>query len=179
MAKEWQIRFVGIGGQGNVLAAQIIGHAAVLSGFNACQSSMYSAQVRGAVTRGDVIISDGEIFDTKVTDPFALVVMSEKAYKEYKWQKTVHLLAEEHIKIDEKNYSELHMIPAIKMAEELGNVGVQNMIFAGYVIGLIGEIPLENLERAIEERVSRKYVELDKKAARKGYELFERERGRR
>ncbi len=172
MAKEWQIRFVGIGGQGNVLAAQLIGHAAVLSGFNACQSSMYSAQVRGAVTRGDVIISDGEIYDIKVTDPFALVVMSEKAYKEYKWQKTVHLLAEEHIKVDEKNYSKLHVIPAIRMAEELGNVGVQNMIFAGYVIGLIQEIPIENLERAIEERVSKKYVEIDKKAARLGYQLF-------
>ena len=73
------IRFVGYGGQGVVLASTILAEAATIEGKHAAQSQSYSAQVRGDVTRGDVIISDDEIVYPLVENPDIVVAMDKRA----------------------------------------------------------------------------------------------------
>ena len=77
------IRFIGYGGQGVVLASTILAEAATIEGKHAAQSQSYSAQVRGDVTRGDVIISDDEIVYPLVENPDIVVAMDKRALKSY------------------------------------------------------------------------------------------------
>ncbi|MCD6502672.1 MAG: 2-oxoacid:acceptor oxidoreductase family protein [Euryarchaeota archaeon] len=165
-----KIRFIGTGGQGNVLAAHILGDAAVKSGYNAVQTSMYSAQVRGAPTRADVIISDEEIFDVRAEEPDYLVAMSQDATMAFSNIKPKIVIAEEHITEVPFEYEKLYKVPAIKIATEIGSVNVQNMVFLGFLSRLMGIINLDSLERSIREIISPKWVEIDLKALKRGWD---------
>jgi 2-oxoglutarate ferredoxin oxidoreductase subunit gamma len=56
-----EIRFAGVGGQGNILAGEWLALAAHTMGKHAVQSPTYTAQVRGGPTSVDVLIDDIEI----------------------------------------------------------------------------------------------------------------------
>ena len=50
MLDKTEVRIAGSGGQGVVLAAQILGKAAVLDGKNAVQTQAYGAEARGSLS---------------------------------------------------------------------------------------------------------------------------------
>lgn len=56
-----EIRFAGVGGQGNILAGEWVALAAHHMGLNALQSPTYTAQVRGGPTSVDVLIDKADI----------------------------------------------------------------------------------------------------------------------
>lgn len=80
--KKIEIRIGGRGGQGVVLAGQILGRAAVYDGKNSVQTQSYGAEARGSATKSEVII-----FDSKIHFPFVrkcdlLIAMDQRAVKE-------------------------------------------------------------------------------------------------
>ncbi|MGD8546126.1 MAG: 2-oxoacid:acceptor oxidoreductase family protein, partial [Candidatus Bathyarchaeota archaeon] len=81
MLNRTEIRISGLGGQGVVLAGQILGRAAVLSGKNAVQTQIYGAEARGSAAKSEVIISDGKIGYPYVRKCDILVTMSRIALK--------------------------------------------------------------------------------------------------
>ncbi|MCD6157013.1 MAG: 2-oxoacid:acceptor oxidoreductase family protein [Euryarchaeota archaeon] len=165
-----KVRFIGTGGQGNVLAAHVLGDAAVRSGYNAVQTSMYSAQVRGAPTRADVIISDEEIFDIRAEDPDYLVAMSQDAVMAFRNLKPRVVVAEEHILNIPYECEKIHKIHAIKISKELGSISVQNMVFLGFLIRVMRVIDIKVVEESIRDIISPKWVEIDVKALRRGWD---------
>ncbi len=56
-----EIRFAGVGGQGNILAGEWVALAAHQMGIERAQSPTYTAQVRGGPTSVDVLIDDKDI----------------------------------------------------------------------------------------------------------------------
>jgi 2-oxoglutarate ferredoxin oxidoreductase subunit gamma len=80
MLDKTEIRIAGSGGQGVVLAAQILGNAAVLDDKNAVQTQAYGAEARGSLCRGEVIISDGKIHFPSVRESDILVAMNPSTY---------------------------------------------------------------------------------------------------
>lgn len=56
-----EIRFAGVGGQGNIMAGEWLALSAHSLGKHAVQSPTYTAQVRGGPTSVDVLIDDAEI----------------------------------------------------------------------------------------------------------------------
>ena len=59
-----RLRFAGFGGQGVVLCGFIIGKAAMLDGKNSIHTQSYGSASRGGLTKSDVGIEDGEIYDS-------------------------------------------------------------------------------------------------------------------
>ena len=55
------VRICGLGGQGVVLAGQILGRAAVYDGRNVVQTQSYGAEARGSAAKSEVIIADNKI----------------------------------------------------------------------------------------------------------------------
>jgi len=167
------IRFIGSGGQGNVLAAYILGDAAVRHGLNAVQTAMYSAQVRGAPTRADVIISDEDVYDVRAEEPTYLIVMSQSAVYAFKSTRPKVVIAESNVSDIPMRYEKLYKINAIEIAKSLGSLNVQNMVFLGYLVKLLGIIPIEVVEDSIRDNISPKWIDLDIKALREGYKRAE------
>jgi len=75
-----RLRFAGFGGQGVVLCGYIMGKAATLDGNNAIHTQSYGSASRGGLTRSDVVISSGEIYDLVNTQLDLLVAMSQQSY---------------------------------------------------------------------------------------------------
>jgi len=167
------IRFIGSGGQGNVLAAYVLGNAAVRYGLNAVQTAMYSAQVRGAPTRADVIISNEDVYDVRAEEPTYLIVMSQSAVYAFKNTRPKIVIAESNVSEIPMRYEKLYKIDAINIAKSLGSLNVQNMVFLGFLVKLLGIIPIEVVEQSIRDNVSPKWADLDIKALREGYKLAE------
>ena len=57
-----QLRFVGVGGQGVILAGEILAAAKIEEGGYGVKASTYTSQVRGGPTKVDIILSEREIF---------------------------------------------------------------------------------------------------------------------
>lgn len=78
------LRFAGFGGQGVVLSGFIVGKAAVLDGKNAIHTQSYGSASRGGLTRSDVTIEEGEIYDLVPDQLDVLVAMSQQSYDAFR-----------------------------------------------------------------------------------------------
>ncbi len=56
-----QLRFVGVGGQGVILAGEILAAAKIEQGGYGVKASTYTSQVRGGPTKVDILLDDSEI----------------------------------------------------------------------------------------------------------------------
>ena len=74
-----ETRISGLGGQGVVLAGQILGRAAVYDGKKVVQTQSYGAEARGSAAKSEVIISDERISFPMVRECDILVVLSQEA----------------------------------------------------------------------------------------------------
>jgi len=79
-----RLRFAGFGGQGVVLCGFIFGKAAMLDGKNAIHTQSYGSASRGGLTRSDVGIEDGEIYDLVFQDLDVLVTLSQQSYNAFR-----------------------------------------------------------------------------------------------
>ncbi|MFQ6086958.1 MAG: 2-oxoacid:acceptor oxidoreductase family protein, partial [Candidatus Bathyarchaeia archaeon] len=61
MSERTEVRIAGLGGQGVILAGQILGRAAVYDGKYVVQTQSYGAEARGSAAKSEVIISDEPI----------------------------------------------------------------------------------------------------------------------
>jgi len=74
-----EVRICGLGGQGVVLAGQILGRAAVFDGKNVVQTQSYGSEARGSAAKSEIIISDEKIGYPMVRKCDILVAMSQSA----------------------------------------------------------------------------------------------------
>ena len=83
MPKRTEIRIAGLGGQGVVLAGQILGRAAVYDGKYVVQTQSYGAEAKGSAAKSEVIISDETIKFPMVRKCDILVAMSQTALEKH------------------------------------------------------------------------------------------------
>jgi Pyruvate/2-oxoacid:ferredoxin oxidoreductase gamma subunit len=79
MSRRMEIRFGGLGGQGVILAGEILGRAAVYDDKNVVQTQSYGAEARGSAAKSEIIVSDRKIWFPFVRCCDVLVVMSQSA----------------------------------------------------------------------------------------------------
>ena len=77
-----QIRLCGLGGQGIVTAGAILAQAAFYDNRSVSLSSGYGSQVRGGITRSDLIFSESFIDFPMVTEIDLLIAMLQEALQE-------------------------------------------------------------------------------------------------
>jgi len=170
--KKIEVRISGLGGQGVVLAGQILGRAAVHSGKNAVQTQSYGAEARGSGARSEVIISDGKIGFPVVRKCDVLVVMSqEAAEKNIKDLKEDGMLLVDSSTVEKipKTKAETIRIPATQIAEKTtGEKLYANMTILGALTKMIKGINEESMRKAIEEAVPKSVIALNLQAYEKG-----------
>ena len=172
-----EIRVGGLGGQGVILCAQIIGKAAAI--FDQKHSTLIQAfgpEARGSACSAQVTIDEEPIGYPYVKHPDVLVVMSPDAYTQFVPQLKptgILLYEEELIKVDERlpKGATAHGIPATRFAEEIGRRLVLNIVMVGFFTGVTGVVSMPAVERAVRDSVPRGTEDLNMRALRKGYEF--------
>jgi len=171
-----EIRFSGFGGQGIILAAVIVGRAAVMYDAKyAVQTQVYGPEARGGASMSAVIIDDEPVLFPKVTSPDIYVIMSQEGFEKYGVSVTegaVMLL--DSTLVHSRPSCRYIEVPATREAREsLGRDIVANIIMLGALVGATGVVSREAIEKAILDSVPRGTEELNLRAMKKGFELVE------
>lgn len=170
-----EIKFGGYGGQGIILAGYITGMAASLyDNRYAVFTQNYGPEARGGASSSEVVISDEPIDYPYVTSADSLVIMSIQAYDRYihRGKKgCVVLVDEDLVEIDERAQDKkVYKIRSTRIAEELGNRIVANIVMLGFFTSITGFVSENAMKKAIENSVPERFLELNIKAFRRGFE---------
>lgn len=174
MPKKIEIIIGGYGGQGVVLAGQILGKAAALEGKNVVQTQSYGAEARGSLVKSEVIISDSRIGFPAVRRCDVLVAMNQESLDKY-----LPLLKDDGILIVDSSIEKIpevkaktYKVPAVETAKKVfGESLFANMVILGALTKITQLVSVESMEKSIRESVSEKTLETNLNAFRKGLQL--------
>lgn len=166
----------GEGGQGVVMGGAILAEAAILhEGRYAVQSPSYGSRVRGGPTKVDVIISNQEIIYPRATAINFFLSLAQMSYDKFCTDLTddaIILVDSNLVPNVTDNGCRLLRYPFVETAKnELGNVVLSNIIALAVIVELTGVVSHEALWQAIQARVPQKYLNLNKQAMERGFEV--------
>lgn len=170
-----EVRIAGFGGQGVMLAANIIGRTACIyaSGF-ATMTQNYGPEARGGASSAALVLSDSPILYPYTTKPDILVVLSQEAFTRFVPEmnpKGMLLVEQDLVRVSGvPATTRVYSIPATRMAEELGKKIVMNVISVGFFAAKSGLLPKEAYQSAIADAVPAAARELNLRAFEAGYE---------
>jgi len=174
-----EVRFSGFGGQGIILAAVILGRAAVMyDNKYAVQTQVYGPEARGGASMSAVIIDDEPVLYPKVTNPDIFVIMSQEGFEKYGIQATSKavMLVDSSL-VHSRPSCQYIEVPATREAREtLGRDIVANIVMLGALVAATGVVSREAIEKAILDLVPKGTESLNIKAMKKGFELAELEK---
>ncbi|MCD6561492.1 MAG: 2-oxoacid:acceptor oxidoreductase family protein [Deltaproteobacteria bacterium] len=176
--KKHRIIFSGSGGQGVITASVILAEAAALyEGLEAVQVQAYGPEARGGATRGDVIISDTDIYFPMVIQPEALVSLTQTAYDKFlgNIQPGGLLLTDSHfVTLNKKVDAYQTALSMYKtVMDKIGKPIVFNICMLGAITGLTHFVKPESIIKALETRFPAEIMDINKKALEIGLELAE------
>lgn len=174
--KKIEIRISGFGGQGVVLAGQVLGKAAVYDGKNVVQTQSYGAEARGSAAKSEVLISDDRIGFPMVRKYDILVAMSqeavEKNVKNLK-EDCVLLVDNSVVKKVPKIKARIFRVPATEVAAKtLGEKLYANMIMLGALNKITKIVDENSMKKAIKDTVPENAINANIQAYKKGKELI-------
>ena len=155
---ERQVFITGFGGQGIVMAGDILGKAATLyDRRHATMMQTYGPEARGGSCSSQVIISDREILFPCIGEPEVLICMSQEGYTKY--VKTLRrrgtLIWDTDLVKSRKSAAGLTTfnIPATRFAEELGNTMMANIVMLGFLAAVQNVVSAGALRDAVADSV--------------------------
>ena len=172
-----EIMISGSGGQGVVLSGAVLSHAFLFGGYEVASTYTYGPEARLGSSRSEVIVSDEPIDYPKISKPDYWVAMNQASLntfsKRFDISKTILLADISNIKFMDMvrgRAKRVFEIPATDIAEKIGSRIAANMVMLGALVRISGLIKLEDLIKGIKEVVRKEFIEINVKAAEKGYE---------
>ncbi|WP_205426522.1 2-oxoacid:acceptor oxidoreductase family protein [Helicobacter suis] len=169
---ETQLRFTGVGGQGVLLAGEILAEAKIEAGGFGTKTSTYTSQVRGGPTKVDIILDNKEIIYPYAREgeiDFMLSV-AQSSYQIFKGdvKEGGIVVVDPHLVSptpeDEAKFK-LYKIPIITIAkEEVGNIITQSVVALAITVVLTQCVDREDVIKTMVSKVPAKVVDLNKKA---------------
>jgi len=169
------LRFTGVGGQGVLLAGEIMAACKIKNGGFGLKTATYTSQVRGGATVVDITLDDDEIrypYANEGEIDFMLSV-ADVSYHQFKGgvrpgNKIVVDPNLVHPTDEDRKTWEIIEIPIITIAkEEVGNVITQSVVALAITNTMTGVLPEESLIETMLSKVPAKVHAANKKA----YEL--------
>ncbi len=169
-----EIKIGGFGGQGVILAGQIIGRAGALyNGKEATLTQSFGPEARGGSCSAQVVISTTRNLYPCVTNPDVLMIMSQPAYDKYasELRSGALLLFEESLvkPIALPAGVQAYGIPAVRLAEELGHKMVLNIVMVGFFAALADVVTLVAIRKSVVDLVPPGTEKLNLDAFDRGY----------
>jgi len=171
MAKRYEIRLSGSGGQGIILSGIILAEALGLyEGKFVAQTQSYGPEARGGASKAEVIASDEEIDYPKAIKLDLLLAMNQKSCDEYyRDLKEDGILIVDSTFVNQVPTSKAIQIPFTKIArEKFRKEIVANTISLGAITEFIDIISPKAMETAVLARVPKGTEKLNRDALKEG-----------
>jgi 2-oxoglutarate ferredoxin oxidoreductase subunit gamma len=167
-----KIIVAGFGGQGVMLIGQLFAYAAMIEGKEVTWMPAYGPEMRGGTANCTVIISDKKIASPVVTQATAVVAMNGPSLIKFQG----HVAPGKDLFINtsiikegsSRNDVNIHKVDCIKLADELKNIRVANMVMLGAVNSVIGAVSFDSVKKAMEDAFTggkAKLIDLNMQAA--------------
>lgn len=171
-----EIIMAGVGGQGIMVIGSLLAQAAFMENLNVTYLPAYGVEKRGGHAECTIVISTEEIRSPVVGSPQACIIMSKSALAKFEKKiKPEGLLFLNSSLIDPQEVTrpdlEVLAVPALEIAQNLGNERLANMVLIGAFVERTEIINLEVLTSALplifEERYH-PYLPMNVAAIRRG-----------
>lgn len=147
----------GFGGQGILFGAKLLAQAAMMENKAVVMYPSYGAEVRGGTAHASVIIDHKPIGSPLVSSPDTLIILNRPSLVRFaKLLKKDGLLLvntsliQENIKDFERDRRQkLIGIPAIEIAEHVGNAKAANMVMLGQYLKQNPVVALQQVKKAL------------------------------
>lgn len=169
---EAQLRFTGVGGQGVLLAGEILAESRIRAGGYGVQASTYTSQVRGGPTKVDILLDSQEILYPYANEGHIDFMLStaQVSYEQFKngVKEGGIIVVEPNLvtpSAEDKKMFRIYEIPIITIAkEEVGNVVTQSVVALGVTVAFTQCVDRDLVYETMIAKVPAKVVELNKKA---------------
>ena len=179
------IMIVGVGGQGSLLASKMLGHVVMQAGYDVKVSEVHGMSQRGGSVVTYVKYSDEKVWSPVINEGEADIIISFELLEAALW--AVPLTKDGAVVVNNQEiapmpvitgaavYPEnigeklsqigvnLKLVDALKLAEEAGSAKATNVVLMGAVANVL-DFPEEMWQKAIDECVPPKFLELNRKA---------------
>jgi 2-oxoisovalerate ferredoxin oxidoreductase beta subunit len=174
--KNPEIKVAGFGGQGILLLGAALAQAGMLENYNVSWLPSYGPEMRGGTANCHVNIRDIEVGSPMVSNPTVLIAMNRPSLEKFENDIAPGgLLIYDTSLIDVKPRRpdiEILPLPATKLADELGNTRVANMIVIGAYIGYTGLLGKETVYESLKSAIKHKrFIDINIKAIDTGYDF--------
>jgi len=173
-----EINMSGVGGQGIMVIGNLLAHAAFMENLNVTYIPIYGVEKRGGHADCTVVISSEEIGSPIVGSPQSCIIMSRSSLAKYGPRIKPGgflLLNTSFVDPREVPRNDLNIvtIPAVEIAQNLGNERLGNMVVIGAFVEKTKVVSLDALIAALSKSLEERYhhlLPMNAEAIRKGAE---------
>jgi 2-oxoglutarate ferredoxin oxidoreductase subunit gamma len=145
----------GLGGQGVLLAGQILAQAALRAGLEVCWFPAYSPEVRGGEATCTVVVADGPVGSPLVGRPRSLALMDAGSPERHLPRAAACAVAVVNASLcpepPEPEGVTVVRVPANDLALEAGSERSVNLVMLGAILALRPVLSLAQVEEALTE----------------------------
>jgi len=170
-----EIRITGMGGQGAITIARVLGRAAAIyDDKEVTITEGYSPYITGGWSMGDIVISDESIDYPRVSSLDGLLTLYQAGLdSNAAMVKPNGVILVERRLVDssrDRSGKRILSLPAMATAESLGRKVLMNVVLLGSLVATTSAVSMESIQRAVAE-VFPRYSELNLRALSAGYDL--------
>ena len=150
----------GMGGQGVLLAGQVLAQAAMDAGLEVSWFPLYSPEVRGGSATCTVVVADDEVGSPVAGQP-AMILMDRTAVDDHLDRAKPGVLVVVNSSLAGEEFSRddvrIVAVPANDIAAELGSQRSVNMVLLGGYVGTSELVTLEMIQAALREVIPERH----------------------
>ena len=176
-AVDLRIRVAGFGGQGVLLAGEVLAEAGLDAGLEVSWLPSYGPEMRSGTSNCHIRLSHEPIDSPLVTSPNMLLAMNEPSLKKFvsNVQPGGWILYNGDAIPEDCKRGDVHTLafPFTQIADQLGEPRVANMVILGTLLEITGVLPQDSVDAALHRLVKHsKWLEIDERALARGRELY-------
>jgi indolepyruvate ferredoxin oxidoreductase, beta subunit len=200
MSKSYNFLLAGVGGQGTILASDVLAEVALAAGYDVKKSEVHGMAQRGGSVNTHVRWDEEKVYSPLVglgeadillafeeaealryarfLRPGGAVIINQQAIAPITVTSggATYPTEDEVVNTYQALTDRIYLVSGMEVARELGNARAANVVLLGTLSALL-DVPPETWLGVIEGRVPPKYLELNRQAFWRGRELGSKEPG--
>lgn len=168
----------GFGGQGVLLAGEVLANAFMLDNKNVTWYPCYGAEMRGGTVNCEIVMNDTEeVSAVNLKEADFVVALNQASVERFvsKVKKGGWMIANSSLAKEIKTRDDINYVfaPMTKMAEEIGNIKMTNILALGIAAKVSKLTSIETLTNALDNVIPplrKNLLPLNLKALKIGYE---------
>ena len=156
-----EVYMAGMGGQGVLLAGQVLAEGAMAAGLEVSWFPLYSPEVRGGRATCTVVVADGEVGSPVAGHPAAMILMDKIAVDKHLDNLKPEGLAVVNSSLAGEQFDRddvrIITIPANDIAVKVGSERAVNMVLLGAYVGSTELVTLAVIEEALRQVIPERH----------------------